>query len=117
MKLLNMIMAWPKSSTEFNCYITGFVTRRISDFVQCSVWKDAINAHIIDSKLSIPEAGVVNCKTRGKLIHPNRNLSSRLLSAVGSFLAESINSVNVYEETVFHLLENYQFPFPFFNFI
>lgn len=59
----------------------------------------------------IPEADLVNCKTRGKLVHPNLNIYY-LLKATEKEFAKHPSDNCVYSKTLDHVLLTYPFMFP-----
>lgn len=92
-------------------YVSGFVARHFSKFLTCLVCKGALMASEVNPISNFPVADLVNCKTRGKLVHPNIHLH-KLLSTVEHYLAQNITSPSVFEDTLFDLIENHQFSFP-----
>lgn len=53
-------------------YVTGFVSRKLRNTTTCSICKNALQGK--QGLASVPEADLVNCKTRGWLTHPNMHL-------------------------------------------
>ncbi|KAH8034024.1 hypothetical protein HPB51_019089 [Rhipicephalus microplus] len=53
-------------------YVTGFVSRKLRNGTTCSICKNALQGK--QGLASVPEADLVNCKTRGWLTHPNMHL-------------------------------------------
>ncbi|KAH7941364.1 hypothetical protein HPB49_012730 [Dermacentor silvarum] len=62
-------------ATAVDCiayYDIGFVYRKLRNGTTCSICKDALEGK--KGLANVPEANLVNCKTRGWLTHPNIHL-------------------------------------------
>lgn len=92
-------------------YVTGFVCKTMLKKTTCPNCCKAFayNGNIIRE---LPEAHLVNIKTRGKLIHPNTKIF-QFFKEIKKIFARNITSSNVYQETVENLFtNNIQFEFP-----
>lgn len=90
-------------------YVTGFVSRKLGTQTSCTVCKEALVGQKGISKL--PEADLVNCKTRGRLTHPNVHLFL-LFKRTEEHFAKHAGERGVYDRTTDAVLENYSFTFP-----
>ncbi|XP_072145361.1 uncharacterized protein [Dermacentor andersoni] len=90
-------------------YVTGFVSRKIFNQTSCTTCKKALEGQKGSSK--VPEAELVNCKTRGRLTHPNMHLYRLFMEAEEHF-SKYANLGDAYDKTIDAVLENFTFTFP-----
>jgi hypothetical protein len=99
------------SSEVIDCVIFffGFVRRKLLQQISCDKCKSALIFEDVFSNR--PEAELTNLKTFGFLTHANINIF-RILKAVEEYFAQNINTVNVYEDTIDHIVHNVPLSFP-----
>nr|XP_050038389.1 uncharacterized protein LOC126535622 [Dermacentor andersoni] len=88
-------------------YVTGFVSRKIFNQTSCTTCKKALEGQKGSSK--VPEAELVNCKTRGRLTHPNMHLYRLFMEAEEHF-SKYANLGDAYDKTIDAVLEKFTFP-------
>ncbi|KAH8022196.1 hypothetical protein HPB51_023046 [Rhipicephalus microplus] len=89
-------------------YVTGYLCRNIGKKTVCATCRDGLIKQT--GFCGIPEADLVNCKTRGKLIHLNLNIYY-LLKATEKEFAKQPSDNCVYNKTLDHVLLTYLFMF------
>ncbi|KAH8036118.1 hypothetical protein HPB51_017929 [Rhipicephalus microplus] len=90
-------------------YVTGFVSRKLRNGTTCSICKNALQGK--QGLASVPEADLVNCKTRGWLTHPNMHLFDFFKYTEEQF-AKYAGDRDAYDKTTDAVLENFHFTFP-----
>ncbi|XP_077535872.1 uncharacterized protein LOC144148165 [Haemaphysalis longicornis] len=90
-------------------YVTGFVSRKLANKTSCVVCKEALKGHRGFSKAA--EAELVNCKTRGRLTHPNAHLF-QLFRNIEEEFAKYADQRDVYNKTTDAVLAHFKFTFP-----
>lgn len=90
-------------------YVTGFVTRKLANKTSCVVCKEALKGHRGFSKAA--EVELVNCKTRGRLTHPNAHLF-QLFRNIEEEFAKYADQRDVYDKTTDAVLAHFEFTFP-----
>lgn len=64
-------------------YVTGFMCRKLQNMTSCTACKNGLTE---SGKISeLPEAELVNCKTRGGVVHPTKSIFSLLLYTAAEF--------------------------------
>uniref|UniRef100_A0A0K8RG57 Transposable element n=1 Tax=Ixodes ricinus TaxID=34613 RepID=A0A0K8RG57_IXORI len=90
-------------------YITGFLCRKLLKHTTCAACKQGL---VSPTSLSEkPEAAFVNCKTRGKLLHPTTNVFN-LVCATETCFQKHAESKFAYERTLDEVMDNFHFSFP-----
>ncbi|KAH7964308.1 hypothetical protein HPB51_027454 [Rhipicephalus microplus] len=84
-------------------YVTGFVSRKLRNGTTCSICKNALQGK--QGLASVPEADLVNCKTRGWLTHPNMHLFDFFKYTEEQF-AKYAGDRDAYDKTTDAVLEN-----------
>lgn len=87
-------------------YVSGFISKKMLKHINCETCRASIQF-----SSSIPEAELVNLKSKGGLQHPNTMLYT-LFYNVETFFRKNINHVDVYEKTINDIISNYNFTFP-----
>lgn len=90
-------------------YVTGFVSRKLGSETSCTVCKQALEGQ--KGIANVPEADLVNFKTRGRLTHPNMHLFDLFTYCEEKF-AKYASDRDVFDKTIDAVLENFQFTFP-----
>ncbi|KAH8028588.1 hypothetical protein HPB51_017714 [Rhipicephalus microplus] len=75
-------------------YVTGFESRKLATQTSCTICKEVLVGQ--KGILKLPEADLVNCKTRGGLTHPNVHLFLLFKEAEEHF-AKHAGERDVYE--------------------
>ncbi|KAL4112280.1 hypothetical protein QTP88_016098 [Uroleucon formosanum] len=98
-------------ASVLNCiiyYTTGYVSKKIAKNTSCTL---CLSALIVKDKfVDLPEAELINIKSKGGLTHPNINLF-HFLSNVEECFAKHCKQKNVFDLTVEDSL-HYAFSFP-----
>lgn len=90
-------------------YLAGFMCQKLLKCTTCPTCRGSL---IEETALHAqPESILVQCKTRGRLLHPNRIVFCLLKAAEIEF-EKHATCRNAYELTIENLLENYRFAFP-----
>lgn len=99
----------PEAADCIIYYLAGFMCRKL---LKCSTCSTCRHSLIEEWEIhSQPESSLVNCKTRGGLLHPKRNVFCLLKAAETEFQKHS-TAKNVYEQTLEELLKEHVFSFP-----
>lgn len=90
-------------------YVTGLLCRNLIKASSCASCREGL---VIPTSISeIPEAVLVNCKTRGGLQHPTRKIFSVMQEAEIQF-QKNIDNKSVYELAIDPMIENYNMKLP-----
>lgn len=84
-------------------YVTGFVCKTMLKKTVCPNCRKAFVYDSVTPIRELPEAHLVNIKSRGKLIHPNKQIF-QLFKKIEYIFAKNINSMNIYQKTMEDLL-------------
>ena len=93
-------------------YVTGFLCRKLGKkYNSCEICKSVFATQ--PAKATIPQALLVNIKSKGKLIHPSTILYN-LFVETEKYFQEAIASGDcfIYDMIIDNLLRNYKFHFP-----
>jgi len=90
-------------------YACGYISRKLSKNTSCLLCSKALKSN--NAYVDLPEAELVNLKSKGDLVHPNINLFY-FLSKVENSFAKHCNKRNVFDLAIDEIFENFVFTFP-----
>lgn len=90
-------------------YLVGYLSKQILKSTKCSICIEAFkNPHYFSN---LPEAELVDLKSKGRLVHPNYYFY-KFISSIETHFSNNINDPDVYSNTVEDILANEHLNFP-----
>lgn len=90
-------------------YLVGYLSKQILKTTKCTICIEAFkNPHYFSN---LPEAELVNLKSKGRLVHPNYYFY-KFISNIETHFSNNINDPDVYSNTVEDILANEHLNFP-----